>query len=616
MRCFRRAVFVIVTMILMFFIAYNRIPVAAAQSAQQKEDAANRAKEAAAAAKAAREKADIERKEKEAAAELARQQADAAAELARQQADAAAKAAADLIWKSFDADMVLVQGGTFTMGCTAEQKGDCAMDETPTQDVTLHDFYIGKYEVTQAQWRVVMGNNPSGFEGDNLPVERVSWNDVQEFINRLNEVTDGNYRLPTEAEWEYAARGGNQSRGYKYSGSNDIEEVAWYENNSSSMTHPVDKKNPNELGVHDMSGNVYEWVHDWFGNYSEDQLTNPQGHYFGTDHRVIRGGSYSTTGRSARVSVRHNSDPDDRYRNLGFRLARRSKEAEAAAELARIEAEAAAGHTRIAAAADAAAQDARIEAEAAEEARKKAEAAAELARKKVEDSLSLNMVLVQGGTFTMGCTPEQGKDCDKDEKPTHQVTLSDFYIGKYEVTVAQWHKVMGDNSSSSESDNWPVVNVSWSRVQEFTKKLNEMTGENYRLPTEAEWEYAARGGSQSQGYKHSGSDNIRDVGWYNGSWGRLHPVGEKNANELGIHDMSGNVSEWVNDWYGDYNSSPQTNPQGPSSGSKRVVRGGDGSSRASNTRVSSRNSLEPGSKQVGRMSTDGNLGFRLARSSE
>lgn len=155
-------------------------------------------------------------------------------------------------------NMVYVSGGTFTMGGTSEQGSDTYSDEKPIHSVTLNSYYICKYEVTQALWRAVMGSNPSYFKGDNLPVEQVSWNDCQTFINRLNSYTGRNFRLPTEAEWEFAARGGNYSRRYKYSGSNYIGDVAWYSDNSDSRTHPVGTKQANEIGLHDMSGNVYE----------------------------------------------------------------------------------------------------------------------------------------------------------------------------------------------------------------------------------------------------------------------------------------------------------------------------------------------------------------------
>ena len=218
-------------------------------------------------------------------------------------------------------EMVWVSGGTFTMGATSEQGSDAWDDEKPAHSVTLSGYYIGKYEVTQAQWKAVMGNNPSSFKGDNLPVESVSWNEVQEFIKKLNQMTGKSYRLPTEAEWEYAARGGNNSRGYKYSGSNNIGSVAWYYDNSGSTTHPVGSKSPNELGIYDMSGNVREWCQDrWASNYySSSPQRNPQGSASGSD-RVLRGGCWDNDARNCRVSCRSYVSPYSGGYYLGFRL--------------------------------------------------------------------------------------------------------------------------------------------------------------------------------------------------------------------------------------------------------------------------------------------------------
>ena len=216
-------------------------------------------------------------------------------------------------------DMVLVEAGTFTMGATPEMK-DPYDDEKPTHKVTLtNDYYIGKYEVTQALWQAVMGNNPSFFKGDNLPVEQVSWNDCQEFISKLNRITGKTFRLPTEAEWEYAARGGKKSRGYQYSGSNNISDVAWYGDNSGSKTHAVGSKQANDLGIYDMSGNVYEWCHDWYDNYSSSSQTNPTGATSGS-FRVFRGGSWYYVARDCRSSCRGYITPGYRYYYLGLRL--------------------------------------------------------------------------------------------------------------------------------------------------------------------------------------------------------------------------------------------------------------------------------------------------------
>ena len=217
-------------------------------------------------------------------------------------------------------NMVYVSGGAFTMGATSEQGSDANDDEKPTHSVTISNFYLCKYEVTQALWRAVMGNNPSSFKGNSLPVGNVSWNDCQTFISRLNNLTGKNFRLPTESEWEYAARGGNRSRGYKYSGSNVLSDVAWYDDNSGSKTHPVGSKSPNELGLYDMSGNVWEWCSDWYGTYSSSSQTNPTGASSGSG-RVDRGGSWLGGAWLCRSSNRDNIAPVGRDYDLGLRLA-------------------------------------------------------------------------------------------------------------------------------------------------------------------------------------------------------------------------------------------------------------------------------------------------------
>ena len=270
-----------------------------------------------------------------------------------------------------------------------------------------------------------------------------------------------------------------------------------------------------------------------------------------------------------------------------------------------------------------------------------------------EEKYGVDMVFVEGGTFIMGCDPEEEGYCDDAEKPAHKITLTgDFYIGKYEVTQKQWQQVMGsglreqrdkagdDLSIRGEGDAYPIYYVSWYEAVEFCNKLSEITGrapayrinhagidgdENgvddkkpvvtaipeangYRLPTEAEWEYAARGGNRSAGYRYCGSDDIREVAWYDAnSEGETHPVGTKKANELGIHDMTGNVDEWVFDGYGFsyYANSPDRDPQGPGAGASRVIRGGSWYIHSRNARASIRYGYSPGFRGF-------NLGFRLA----
>lgn len=211
--------------------------------------------------------------------------------------------------------MIPVQGGTFQMGSNDGESG-----EKPVHSVTLSSYYIGQTEVTQALWKAVMGSNPSYFKGDNRPVEKVSWNDCQTFINKLNRLTGERFRLPTEAEWEFAAKGGRQSRGFEYSGNTNIDYVAWYDGNSGSKTHPVATKSPNELGIYDMTGNVLEWCQDWYGRYSSSSQTNPTGPTSGLN-RVIRGGSWFIIAGGCRSAYRGDGAPDYRDNFIGLRLA-------------------------------------------------------------------------------------------------------------------------------------------------------------------------------------------------------------------------------------------------------------------------------------------------------
>ena len=211
------------------------------------------------------------------------------------------------------------------MGATAEQQNP-GSDEKPVHDVTLGNYCMGETEVTQALWQAVMGSNPSSFTGSNNPVETVSYDDCITFINKLNTLLSGQlpsgrkFRLPTEAEWEYAARGGNRSRGYQYSGSNNLGSVAWYTDNSGSKTHQVKQKQANELGLYDMSGNVHEWCNDWYGSYSSSSQTNPKGPS-SDSHRVLRGGGWNYDAQSCRVAYRGAKTPDSCGYNGGLRLA-------------------------------------------------------------------------------------------------------------------------------------------------------------------------------------------------------------------------------------------------------------------------------------------------------
>ena len=216
--------------------------------------------------------------------------------------------------------MVIVREGSFVMG-TNNQMSDANYDEFPAHQVTLSTYTIGQTQVTQELWEAVMGNNPSGCRiHPQCPVENVSWNDCQEFISVLNALTGCSFRLPTEAEWEFAARGGNKSRGYIYAGADYYDTVAWCENNSNDRTQPVGTKKANELGIYDMSGNVWEWCYDWWGMYTNESSVNPTGPETGNS-RIVRGGCMRGHSRFCRIGYRMAYAPDDRRIDLGLRLA-------------------------------------------------------------------------------------------------------------------------------------------------------------------------------------------------------------------------------------------------------------------------------------------------------
>ncbi|MDR1724797.1 MAG: formylglycine-generating enzyme family protein [Bacteroidales bacterium] len=228
--------------------------------------------------------------------------------------------------------MVAVKAGSFTMGDTIYNEDYLYDWCLPEHQVTLtNDYLIGETEVTQELWQAVMGQSLREWqdsigtnwyygEGANYPMYMISWNDIQVFIEKLNQLTGKTFRLPTEAEWEFAARGGNQSHNYLYSGSNDIDAVAWYVDNSNQTSHPVKTKAANELGLYDMSGNVYEWVNDWWSDYTSDAQTNPQGSTTGS-RRVFRGGIWGYYASGCRVAYRSNHTPDYCSSGIGFRLA-------------------------------------------------------------------------------------------------------------------------------------------------------------------------------------------------------------------------------------------------------------------------------------------------------
>jgi formylglycine-generating enzyme required for sulfatase activity len=511
--------------------------------------------------------------------------------------------------KDVKLEMLLIPAGKFLMGgkkipvdpfsnIKVEQP---EKDEFPQHEVTLtKPFYMGKNEVTQEQWESVMGNNPSKEKGKKLPVTNVSWEDCQEFIKKLNKKTDGGYRLPTEAEWEYACRAGTTTA-YSYGDKLTKSDA----NILGSSIKTVGSYKPNAFGLYDMHGNVWEWCEDWYGDYPAGAVIDPKGPATGK-YRVLRGGSFFTVESFARSSDRVIFvSPTGRIFFGGFRLARTADiKATVAEPTAPIP-----GSTELTPATKGLLVATFSEVKAKEAQKQLAKSL----KKEVEEKedlgkdVKLEMVLIPAGKFKMGSpASEKGR---RDNETQHEVTLTKpFYMGKYEVTQEQWEAVMGDNPSSSKTKGakLPVTDVSWNDCQDFIKKLNASTKGGYRLPTEAEWEYTCRAGT-STAYSYGDNLSMSDANTHGAS---IKAVGSYKPNAFGLYDMHGNVWEWCEDWYGAYSAGavtdPRTDPRGLAPAKRRVLRGGSFYVVESYARSSARNDFTPTVRGNG-------VGFRLAR---
>ena len=545
-------------------------------------------------------------------------------------------------------DLVLVEGGTFTMGATPDLMALAQYDpdELPAHKVTLDSYYMGKYEVTQELWIEIMGANPSQMIRKNeCPVDGISYLQCLEFVKKLNERTGMRFSLPTEAQWEYAARGGNKSQGFLYSGSNDATEVGWVEENMVEFgQHPGGEKAPNELGIYDMTGNINEWCLDIYGPYPAEPQTNPTGAELSGSSAlyVVRGGSFLVQSARWCRNTKRISYPDMYTQmDIGMRLVLKDPasgpdpEPEISAptvvtgQVSDVTDISATASLTIASDGGAAVTVCGIvwdeEPNPTEDLSTKitfdgseanytcqltglnagttyyyrayatneagtaygneysftTESSSESTMSVDVNGIVIDLILVEGGTFTMGATPDliELAKYDEDELPAHEVTLDSYYMGKYEVTQELWIEIMGANPSMMiKKDECPVDGMNYLQCLEFIKKLNERTGMHFSLPTEAQWEYAARGGNKSKGFLYSGSNDPTEVGWVGENMAEFgqHPGGGKAPNELGIYDMTGNLNEWCLDYYGPYPAEPQTNPTGPEDNqyTLRVVRGG------------------------------------------
>jgi formylglycine-generating enzyme required for sulfatase activity len=482
--------------------------------------------------------------------------------------------------------LILIPRGTFIIGSPPDE-AERFSDEKQKPVTVGEDYYLAAFQVTQAQYRQVMGINPSYFQGpeygdtSNHPVEHVSWKDAVEFCWRLSELPEEKragriYRLPTEAEWEYACRAGSTTAYSFGDDSRQLVDYAWFGNNSGRkrlnadmlwdllseepesyratmlaegcQTHPVGLKQPNAWGLYDMHGNVWEWCLSWLEDYSTGLGRDFGDQTSGSSFRVLRGGNWDFWAAGCRSASRFGSDPADNSDFYGFRVVLSTSKAASFADKNNQEAKQASGIT-------------------------------------VDNSIGMKLVLIPQGSFTMGSPLAEQERTEQEDQI--QVTLSrDYFLGAFEVTQSQYQRVMGKNPSSfqgvnfGDTSNHPVETVSWQDAVEFCRRLSDLpeereAGRSYRLPTEAEWEYACRAGSRTAYCFGESSRLLAGYGWFSGnSARRTHPVGEKKPNDWGLYDMHGNVFEWCWDWSGQYPILATTDPVGPRAGTERIRRGG------------------------------------------
>ncbi len=533
---------------------------------------------------------------------------------------------------------VLVPPGKFRMGSPEDEK-DRSRDETLHTVVLTEPFDLGKTEVTQAQYEALTGNNPSKFKGSDLPVEQVSWEEARDFGTKLTkERSDQHvYRLPTEAEWEYSCRGGrpcSQHFGIGDGRSLSSREANFVGNHPFGgadkgpfllKTCPVGSYRANAVGLFDMHGNVLEWCADRYGPYPDGEVTNPTGPTEGP-FRVDRGGCWLADGEDCRGARRTRSEPGSRFSYLGFRLARSVPSGGRGPDLKDARHDTGPDRSQVRERPpplDCTGPDG----VSAADVRKAQEAWAKYLGRKVEetvkiaDGVEMTFVLVPPGKFRMG-SPDDEKDRDKDETLHTVVRTEPFDLGKYEVTQRQYEALTGKNPSKFKGADLPVEQVSWEEARDYAVRLTERReGQQvYRLPTEAEWEYASRAGRGSPFFAFGVGDgqslSSRDAN-FNGDYPagdarkgpsleRTCPVGSYLANAMGLCDMYGNVWEWCSDWYGPYPGGEAINPAGPAAGQERVNRGGGWQSHGQFCRSARRRADEPGARNF-------MLGFRLAR---
>lgn len=504
-----------------------------------------------------------------------------------------------------------IDPGSILMGSTADEDGHLSCDGPQHEATVSRGFWIFDTPCTQSLWQAVTGKNPAHFDGKDRPVERVSWNDVNDFIRQLNEQSPGlALTLPPEKEWEFACRAGTSGPRY----ADSIDDVAWFADNSGSETHPVQQKQPNAWGLYDMLGNVLEWcVDDWRADYEAD-------HDSAT--RVIRGGSWNYSARFVRAACRLWITPDYRLDYLGFRCVefessgpvprgQRAGRASPRQAEPREDHEPASGgwldlseRKRAAISlprADALRLTSDVDVVDLRRFTKPVWATAigrdrhGLWCRTDVHGVSLELRWIPPGRFVMG-SPDSEEGRWDDEGPQHVVNMPvGFWMFATPCTQELWRAVMNDGPSHFEGERHPVETVSWNDCQTFCERLSgRFSGEiRFSLPRESQWEYACRAGTTTARY----ADRIDDIAWFDkNATGSTRPVGQKTPNSWGLYDMQGNVWEWcMDDWRADYAADHES--------ANRVLRGGSWNSTARYARAACRLRSTPDSR-------DNDLGFR------
>ncbi|MGO8747823.1 MAG: formylglycine-generating enzyme family protein [Thermoguttaceae bacterium] len=560
-------------------------------------------------------------------------------------------------------ELVLIPAGEFMMGSPDSDDGAFAWEQPQHRVRITKPFYLGKYPVTQGQYERVMGKNPSWFcksgagkdkigetETSQFPVEQVLWEEAMGFCKRLSEKEKKKYRLPTEAQWEYACRAGSTTRYCFGDDETQLGDYAWFGGTAGLQTHPVGQKKRNAWGLYDIHGNVWEWCQDWYERYQANSPTDDPTGPTTSSYRVFRGGSWFDDARYCRSACRKSDMPEARRRDLGFRVVAVLMVMGCDGQ----EKGGTVGEQHDDSIAKATTEDSpRKESDAREKATTVAEKtiATKLVGKEhpsnrdltgqvhptaadersITNSIGMKLILIPAGEFLMG-SPDSDKDANKDEQPQHRVRITrPFYLGKYLVTQWEYERVMGKNPSffcksgdgndqigEEDTSQFPVEQVSWEDAIEFCKRLSEKEKKEYRLPTEAQWEYACRAGSTTRWFCGDDEKPLGEYAWYTTrsyfgdddlghGWSiSTHPVGQKKPNVRGLCDMHGNVFEWCQDWYDEhyYQNSPADNPIGPATGSDRVHRGGGWFGQARSCRSAYRFASLPGSRTY-------DVGFRV-----